>query len=169
MWQSDERSWQPVVLADSNSNTRNLEVLEVACVFIRIEAMFFPHLNIGLCFAAQNMWHWLWQLLSIDVNLSKVKTIICWILSPSFPLWASKKMYLFLSNSMTLTSFVFTELANTMKYGGGVLYNLVFTKWRHCVSQNEIWGRGVLNNLVFTEWLRFTELSLKNVPGRETQ
>ena len=31
-------------------------------------------------------------------------------------------------NSMTLTSFVFTELANTMKYGGGVLYNnLVFT------------------------------------------
>ena len=43
---------------------------------------------------------------------------------------------------MTLTSFVFTELANTMKYGGGVLYNLVFTEWRHCVSQNEVWGRG---------------------------
>ena len=29
-----------------------------------------------------------------------------------------------------------------MKYGGGVLYNLVFTEWRHCVSQNEVWGRG---------------------------
>ena len=26
---------------------------------------------------------------------------------------------------MTLTSFVFTELANTMKYGRGLLYNLV--------------------------------------------
>ena len=48
----------------------------------------------------------------------------------------------FLWNSMTSTSFVFTELANTMKYGGGVLYNLVFTAWRHCVSQNEVWGRG---------------------------
>ena len=23
-----------------------------------------------------------------------------------------------------------------MKYGGGFLYNLVFTEWRHCVSQN---------------------------------
>ena len=55
-------------------------------------------------------------------------------------------------------SFVFTELANTMKYGEGsyitlfspsdvtafyrmkygegMLYNLVFTEWRHCVSQN---------------------------------
>ena len=38
---------------------------------------------------------------------------------------------------MTSTSFVFTELANTMKYGGGFLYNLVFTEWRHCVSQNK--------------------------------
>ena len=45
-------------------------------------------------------------------------------------------------NSMTSTSFVFTELANTMKYGEGLLYNLVFTKWRHCVSQNKVWGRG---------------------------
>ena len=45
-------------------------------------------------------------------------------------------------NSMTSTSFVFTELVNTMKYGGGSLYNLVFTEWRHCVSQNEVWGRG---------------------------
>ena len=64
---------------------------------------------------------------------------------------------------MTLTCFVFTELANTMKYGGGVLYNLIFhrvtslrftewsmmegvlynlnfTEWRHCVSQNSIWA-----------------------------
>ena len=68
-------------------------------------------------------------------------------------------------NSMTLTSFVFTELANTMKYGGGVLYNLVFTEWRHWVSQNEVWG-GELYNLVFTEWLyrvtslNFTEWSM---------
>ena len=45
-------------------------------------------------------------------------------------------------NSMTSTSFVFTELANTMKYGGGFLYNLFFIEWRHCVSQNEVWGRG---------------------------
>ena len=37
---------------------------------------------------------------------------------------------------MSLTSFVFTELANTMKYGGGVLYNLVFIERRHRVSQN---------------------------------
>ena len=43
---------------------------------------------------------------------------------------------------MTSTSFVFTELANTMKYGGGFLCNLVFIEWRHCVSQNWVWGRG---------------------------
>ena len=36
---------------------------------------------------------------------------------------------------MTAISFVFTELANIMKYRGGFLYNLVFTEWRHCVSQ----------------------------------
>ena len=29
-----------------------------------------------------------------------------------------------------------------MKYGEGELYNLVFTEWCHCVSQNEVWGRG---------------------------
>ena len=58
----------------------------------------------------------------------------------------------YLWNSMTTTSFVFTELANTMKYGGGLSYNLVFTEWRHCVSQNEVWGRGVLYKLVSTEW-----------------
>ena len=43
---------------------------------------------------------------------------------------------------MTMTFFVFTELANIMMYGEGVLYNLVFTEGRHCVSQNEVWGRG---------------------------
>ena len=59
---------------------------------------------------------------------------------------------------MTSISFVSTELGDTMKYGEGsfqpcfhrvtslrfkewsmgegVLYNLVFTEWRHCVSQN---------------------------------
>ena len=30
-------------------------------------------------------------------------------------------------NSMTMT-FVFTELANTMEYGGGILHNLVFSE-----------------------------------------
>ena len=45
-------------------------------------------------------------------------------------------------NSRTLTSFVFTELASTMKYGEGVLYNLVFTEWHHWVSHNEVKGRG---------------------------
>ena len=44
-------------------------------------------------------------------------------------------------NSMTSTSCVFTELANTMKYGEGFLYNLVFTEWCHCVPQNKVWGR----------------------------
>ena len=45
-------------------------------------------------------------------------------------------------HSMTSPSFVFTELANTVKYGGGFIYNLVFTEWRHCVLQNEVWERG---------------------------
>ena len=45
-------------------------------------------------------------------------------------------------NSMTSTSFVLTELANTMNYWGMFWYNLVFTEWRNCVSQNEVWGRG---------------------------
>ena len=51
-------------------------------------------------------------------------------------------------NSMTSTSFVFTELANTMDYGGGFLYNLIFTEWCHCVSQNEVWGRGCYITLI---------------------
>ena len=55
-----------------------------------------------------------------------------WLAAPQPILW----------NSMTSTFFVFTELANAMKYGGGFLYNLVFTEWRHFVSQNEVWGRG---------------------------
>ena len=41
-------------------------------------------------------------------------------------------------NSMTMTSFVFTELANR----GGVLYNLLFTEWRHCAWQNDVWEKG---------------------------
>ena len=45
-------------------------------------------------------------------------------------------------NSMTVTSFVFTDMANTMMYCGGVLYNLLFTECRHWVSQKEAWGRG---------------------------
>ena len=55
-------------------------------------------------------------------------------------------------NSMTSTTFVFTELANTMKYEGWFLYNLVFTEWRHCVLQNEVWGRGCYITFVFTKW-----------------
>ena len=31
-------------------------------------------------------------------------------------------------NSIALTSNIFTELANTMKYGGRVLYNFLFTE-----------------------------------------
>ena len=59
-------------------------------------------------------------------------------------------------NSMTSTSFVFTEGSyvtlfspsdvtafHRMKYGGGVLYNLVFTEWRHCVSQN-CWKHNII-------------------------
>ena len=46
-----------------------------------------------------------------------------------------EKNKLILWNSITSTSFVFTELTNTMKYSTGFLYNLVFTEWRHCVSQ----------------------------------
>ena len=45
-------------------------------------------------------------------------------------LWLYEHTRAILWNSMTLTSFVFTELADTIKYGGGVLYNLVFTEWR---------------------------------------
>ena len=54
----------------------------------------------------------------------------------------SSQEYSILWWKMTMTSFVFTKLANTMKYGGGVLYNLVFTEWRHWVTQNGVWGRG---------------------------
>ena len=79
------------------------------------------------------------------------------------PYTQEKSFENYLWNSMTSTSFVFTELANTMKYGegflynlvftafhrmkygGGVLYNLVFTEWRHCVSQN------ILQNLIFIQ------------------
>ena len=56
--------------------------------------------------------------------------------------WNLLTVYSLKLNDLDTTSFVFTQLANTMKYGGGFLYNLVFTEWRHCVSQNEVWGRG---------------------------
>ena len=55
---------------------------------------------------------------------------------------------------MTSTSFVFTELANTMKYRGGFLYSLVLTEWRHCVSQNEVWGRGCRRVSQNNQWER---------------
>ena len=58
-------------------------------------------------------------------------------------------------NPMTLTAFVFTELANTMKYGGGLLYNLVFTEWRHCVLQNCHISRRLLSpNFLFGRYGR---------------
>ena len=55
--------------------------------------------------------------------------------------------------------------SNTMKYGGGFLYNLVFTEWRHCVSQNEVWGRGCYITLFsprdVTAFHRMNRLRLK--------
>ena len=57
-------------------------------------------------------------------------------------IWSPSLSESILWNSMTSTSFVFTELANTMKFWGGFLYNFVFTEWRHCVSKKEVWGRG---------------------------
>ena len=71
---------------------------------------------------------------------------------------------------MTSTSFVFTELANRMKYhGGGFLYNLVFTGWRHCVSQNEVWGRGCYITFFHrVTSLRFTRPMNKGWAVRQT-
>ena len=60
------------------------------------------------------------------------KTRLGWVSSDYNIIAYSVKLF------MTSTSFVFTELANTMKYGGGFLDNLVFTEGRHCVSQNEV-------------------------------
>ena len=45
-------------------------------------------------------------------------------------------------NPMTLTSFFSPSWLIQRSMGEGVLYNLVFTEWRHYVSQNEVWGRG---------------------------
>ena len=59
--------------------------------------------------------------------VSRIVTSVFRSIKTSYILW----------NSMTSTSFIFTELANTMKYGGGFLYNLAFTEWRHLVSQNK--------------------------------
>ena len=125
------------------------------------------------CVAVQSflceVWRYCWRADTgtLPRGVRRVQTII--IVGKTSQSWP----YI-LWNSMTSTSFIFTELANTMKYGGGFLYNLVFTEWRHCVSQNKIWGRGFyitlcspsdvtafhrmkygggfLYNLVFTEW-----------------
>ena len=43
---------------------------------------------------------------------------------------------------MTSTSFVFTELASTMKLGEGSYITLFSTECRHGVPQKEVWGRG---------------------------
>ena len=37
---------------------------------------------------------------------------------------------------VTLFSLSDVTAFHRMKYGGGVLYNLIFTEWSHCVSQN---------------------------------
>ena len=39
---------------------------------------------------------------------------------------------------MALTSFVFTELANTMKYGGRVLHNLALTEFPFKTVSGEV-------------------------------
>ena len=78
---------------------------------------------------------WPWQ----QVCVKAVRTRGCE--QHEYSLWRRRFT---LWNSMTSTPFVFTELANTMKYGEGLLYNLVYSEWRHCVSQNEVWERGVL-------------------------
>ena len=43
-----------------------------------------------------------------------------------------------------MTSLRFTEWS----MGEGVLYNLVFTEWRHCVSQNSYTGINLFNNAI---------------------
>ena len=50
--------------------------------------------------------------------LSRIVTSVFRSIKTSYILW----------KSMTSTFFIFTELANTMKYGGGFLYNLLFTE-----------------------------------------
>ena len=81
---------------------------------------------------------------SPNVGLMLAQCLRCWPnINPLNSHDASKHHFASLKNDLiSLTSSVFTELANTMKYGGGVLYNLVLTEWRHWVSYNEIWGRG---------------------------
>ena len=97
-----------------------------------------------------------------DNMTPRADTITKWLVRPGdnsiLKHCNSSPLALILWNSKTLTSFVFTELPNTMeytgegvtllapsdvtafhrmKYGGeGLIYNLVFTEWRHCVSQN---------------------------------
>ena len=45
---------------------------------------------------------------------------------------------------MTSTSFVFTELASTVKYGGGFLYNLVSTSDLTAFHRMKYGGGGVI-------------------------
>ena len=54
------------------------------------------------------------------------------LFSPSWLIqWSmGKGSYITLFSPSDVTAF------QRMKYGGGVLYDLVFTEWRHCVSQN---------------------------------
>ena len=135
-------------------------------------------------------WKSIWQLIVIEIyTVYKIALITIYCLTefcetqwPRPPLFSPSLLiqwsmgegsYITLFSPSDVTAF------HRMKYGrgGGVLYNLVFTEWRHCVSQNEVWGRGggyyitlfspsdvtafhrmkyggggVLYNFVFTEW-----------------
>ena len=68
---------------------------------------------------------------------------LCYLCSQVTPFIDSRWHTHILWNSIALTSNVVTELANTMKYMYGVLYNIIFHRvaiqkgfrWRHYVSQ----------------------------------
>ena len=95
----------------------------------------------------QTLWMWKLAFLSVtyedDNSIMKHVTgsemILCetqWTRPPSFsPGWLiqwsmGEVSYITLFSPSDVTAF------HRMKYGGGVLHNLVFTKGRHCVSQN---------------------------------
>ena len=89
---------------------------------------------------------------------------VCTVLRGLHIKWSARALWFILWDSMTSTSFVFTELADTMKYGGEFLYNLVFSEWRHCVSQNEVWGRGCYITLFSpSDVTAFHRIPLSNV------
>ena len=56
--------------------------------------------------------------------------IFCETQWPRHPLFMGEGFYITLFSPSDVTAFY------RMKYGEGVLYNLVFTEWRHCVSHN---------------------------------